>query len=252
MPVHDWTLVGAGIFHHFHHGWIEEIQRALNSGLLPSEYYALAEQHAAGFGPDVLTLQGPSTDEGGRGATPVNTGVGLLLSPPKVRITAETDMEFYRRKQNTIAVRHVSGDRLVAMVEVVSPGNKSGRTAIRAFVEKAARLLDKRIHLLILDLQPPTSRDPEGIHHGAIWEELTGKDYQAPSDKPLTLSAYESAETVRAYVEPLAVGDVMPDMPVFLEPGAHVSLPLEATYKAAYLGVPRRWRSVLDGATARG
>lgn len=57
MPIHDWTRVDAGIFHHFHHGWITEIARALNRGLLPPEYYALAEQRAAGFGPDVLAPQ---------------------------------------------------------------------------------------------------------------------------------------------------------------------------------------------------
>ena len=42
MPIHDWTKVDAGIFHHFHHAWIDEIQRVLNHGLLPDEYYALA------------------------------------------------------------------------------------------------------------------------------------------------------------------------------------------------------------------
>ena len=57
MPAHDWSRVAAGIFHHLHHSWIEEIQRALNSGLLPDDYYALAEQRAAGYGPDILTLQ---------------------------------------------------------------------------------------------------------------------------------------------------------------------------------------------------
>jgi len=53
MPVHDWTRVNAGIFHHFHQCWIDELQRALNRGLLPESYYALAEQYAGGFGPDV-------------------------------------------------------------------------------------------------------------------------------------------------------------------------------------------------------
>ena len=57
MPMHDWTRVEAGIYHDFHHEWISEIKRALNRGLLPEDYYALAEQQAAGFGPDVLTLQ---------------------------------------------------------------------------------------------------------------------------------------------------------------------------------------------------
>lgn len=39
----------------------------------------------------------------------------------------------------------------------------------------------------------------------------------------------------------------MPDMPLFLDPGHYVSAPLEATYVAAYRGVPRRWRVVLEG-----
>ncbi len=60
MPIHDWTRVDAGIFHHFHHGWIEDLSRALNRGLLPPDHYALAEQIAAGLGPDVLTLQRPA------------------------------------------------------------------------------------------------------------------------------------------------------------------------------------------------
>jgi Protein of unknown function (DUF4058) len=248
MPIHDWTRVPAGIFHDFHHAWIEEIKRCLNAGLLPEDYYALAEQTAAGFGPDVLTLQGAANGESGApsGTTvPSSSGCGVLLAPPKVRLTAETDLEFYRRKQNRIAVRHVSGDRVVAFVEVVSPGNKTSRNALRSFVEKTAELLDNRIHLLILDLQPPGRRDPQGMH-GAIWEEVTGEEYTAPADKPLTLAAYESALTVRAYVEPVAVGDTLIDMPLFLEPGAHVLVPLEVTYQAAWSAVPRRWQRVLE------
>ena len=35
MPLHEWKRVNAGIFHDFHHAWIEEIKRSLNRGLLP-------------------------------------------------------------------------------------------------------------------------------------------------------------------------------------------------------------------------
>jgi len=56
MPIHDWTRVPAGTFHHFHHSWIEEIARALNRGLLPRDYYAMSEQITGSLGPDVLTL----------------------------------------------------------------------------------------------------------------------------------------------------------------------------------------------------
>ncbi|MGA8350016.1 MAG: hypothetical protein WB773_19655, partial [Isosphaeraceae bacterium] len=57
MPIHDWSRVDARIFHDFHHAWVEEIKRLLNSGVLPPDNYALAEQHTSQFGPDVLTLQ---------------------------------------------------------------------------------------------------------------------------------------------------------------------------------------------------
>jgi len=143
-------------------------------------------------------------------------------------------MEFYRRKQSIVTVRHVTGDRIVAVVEIVSRGNKSSNFAIRAFVEKAAELLFHGVHLLIVDLYPPGPRDPHGIH-GVIWDEMTAQAYHKP-EKPLTLAAYESGPagvSTRAYVQPVAVGDTLPDMPLFLEPGAHVPLPLEATYDRA-------------------
>lgn len=247
MPVHDWSRVDAGIFHDFHHAWIEEIKRSLNSGLLPDEYYALAEQYAGGFGPDVLTLQERGSEEAERdlAAAPSGSGSMLLLEAPSVAVTGESDMEFYRRKQNSVVVRHVSGDRVVAVVEVMSPGNKSTRSAMRAYVEKAGELLDQRIHLLVLDLHAPTPRDPQGVH-GLIWEEISGQAYAAPA-KPLTLAAYESALTVRAYVQPVGVGEPLSDMPLFVEPGAHVPVSLEKTYQSAFAALPRRWRVVLDG-----
>ena len=93
-------------------------------------------------------------------------------------------------------MRHVSGDRLVAIVEIVSPANKSSQTIFGKFVDKAVDLLSQDIHLLILDLIPATRRAPNGIH-GAIWEALTGEDYSAPPAKPLTLAAYEAEMGVR-------------------------------------------------------
>jgi len=42
------------------------------------------------------------------------------------------------------------------------------------------------------------------------------------------------------------VGKVLADMPMFLEPGLAVTVPLEATYNAAFAEVPRRWRRVLE------
>ena len=54
-----------------------------------------------------------------------------------------------------------------------------------------------------------------------------------PADKPLTLVAYECELATRAYIEPVAVGDVLPNMPLFVSPHVCFDLPLEATYQAA-------------------
>ncbi len=251
MPIHDWTRVEAGIFHAFHHNWITAISDALNSGLLPTDYYALPEQEAAGFGPDILTLQAsPRNGAAGGGTDASGTSVQLAIKPkaPSTRFTAQSNREFFRRKKSNIAVRHVSGDDLVAVIEIISPGNKSSKNAFRVLLDKACELLEHKIHLLLLDLFPPTRRDPRGLH-SALWEVIDDAMFEPPADKPLTLVAYESGPTVKAYIEPVAVGDTLPDMPLVLEPGDYVLVPLESTYETAWEKFPRRWREVVEGTT---
>jgi len=65
MPVHEWTRVTAGTFHHFHNAWITELCNALNGGLLPEDYYALGEQRSGDVSPDVLTLHAETNPRGG-------------------------------------------------------------------------------------------------------------------------------------------------------------------------------------------
>ena len=249
MPIHDWTTVEAGIFHAFHHRWISALSDALNGGKLPEGYYALPEQVAAGFGPDVLTLQGPPSDEAPSavGARDTTTST-MLQTRPRARFTAEAEADFYRRKKSSIVVRHVSGDRIVAMIEIVSPGNKSTRHAFQALVDKASELLEYRIHLLIVDPFPPGPRDPNGVH-AAIWEQIQDDPFKPPEDQPLTLVAYECDFTTRAYIETVAIGQALPDMPLFLEPNGCVMAPLEETYETAFRVMPRRWRTVLGAST---
>jgi hypothetical protein len=110
---------------------------------------------------------------------------------------------------------------------------------------KAAWLLDQQVHLLLLDLFPPGRSDPAGIH-GELWQAIEGQDYELPADKPLTVAAYEAEMAIRAYVVHVRVGDELPDMPLFLELGKAVDVPLESTYRAAFAEMPRRWRQVID------
>jgi hypothetical protein len=245
VPIHDWTRVDASIFHAFHHSWVMELAQALNDGELPDTYYALIEQPGAEVRAEAVSFQGTAD----RAFVPQQPSAArrslLMLGPPWVPLTAETDMQFYRCQQNTVTVREADGDALVAVVEVVLPGTKVVRRGLQRLVERAAELLDKRIHLLILDLHPPGKRDPHGIH-AAIWEEISGQESEVPPDRPLTLASYESGLTVRAFVVTAVVGDELSDMPLFLDPGACVNVPLEATYRAAFAALPRRWQVVLE------
>src|SRR5688572_20937645 len=137
MPIHDWTRVEAGIFHAFHHDWITEIARALNRGVLPPSYYALPEQIAGGLGPDVLTLRRPLDNGGPNAAALPEGGVALAEAPPKVRFRTRSESNRYAAKAKAVTVRHVSHHQVVAIVEIVSPGNESNQNGLNAFVRKA-------------------------------------------------------------------------------------------------------------------
>src|SRR5712692_9230851 len=160
MPIHDWTRVDADIFHAFHHDWITEIARALNRGLLPAAYYALPQQFAGGLGPDVLTLRRPGSNGTPLTVEPPDGGVALAIAPPRVRIRMRSEANRYAAKAKTVTIRHVSNHQVVAMVEVVSPGNKNNQNGLNAFVQKAREALAAEIHLLLVDLFPPTSLAP--------------------------------------------------------------------------------------------
>lgn len=252
MPVHDWTRVEAGIFHAFHTAWVAEIQHALNGGILPQGYYALAEQHAGSYIADVLALH--ASPESGElpPLPPATGGTSVAEAPPRVRHIQTTGPAVVTRRR-TVAIRHVSGHRLVALVEIVSPANKDRTEHIEEFAVKVVSALERGVHVLLVDLFPPGLIDPYGMH-GAIWQHLDQADgpYNLPAGEPLTLAGYAAGPAVEAYLEHVAIGAPLPEMPLFLRPDRYVNAPLEPTYQAAYRGMPAFWRDVLEDRTPPG
>lgn len=249
MPLHDWTRVPTYEFKDFHTEWIVSLKHAINA-VLPPGYRALSEQSLRTMGPDVLTLQSePAALRGHRNGTVDDGGTVATLAPPRVRLTEQADLVAGFR-QKRLAIRHVSEDRVVAIVEIVSPGNKSGDTEFKRFVGKAVRAIRADVNVLILDPWPPTPRDPNGIH-GAIWPKLGGKPYTAPANRPLTFATYEVADEdaglgPRCYVEPSVVGEPLPEMPLFLSRDRYVSVPLEPSYTVALEGMSPQCRAMLE------
>ena len=102
MPLHDWTRVPSGLFHHFHQFWAMEICRKLNRGRLPRGLSALVEQRSGPKETDVLTVELAAPDESAQGGTAV-------LERPKTRIHRHTDKAYYADKADRITIRHHLG-----------------------------------------------------------------------------------------------------------------------------------------------
>lgn len=246
MPVHDWTRVEDGIFHAFHVAWLPELQRRLNAGLLPKDFYALAEQHAGKSIADVLTLHASAPPLEPMPLPPDTGGTAVAEAPPRTRRQRSLDPVGLTRGRS-LAIRHVSGHRLVAIMEIVSPANKDRAQHVEDFVDKVASALEHRIHVLIVDLFPPGLHDPQGLH-AMIEQRLLNSEegYDLPADEPMTLASYAVDLRIESYIEHVAVGAPLPEMPLFLRPDRYVNVPLESTYQAAYSGLPEFWREVLD------
>ena len=121
----------------------------------------------------------------------------------------------YVKKQNVLALRDLEGN-LLAVIEIVSPGNKSSKSRFQQFLDKSTGLLAQGVHLMVIDLFPPTSRDPQGIHQAISSCVVDAFDFHP--DKSLTLASYLAGcrgHIPRSFVEPVAVGDVLPAMPLF-------------------------------------
>ena len=238
MPIHDWTRVKSGIFHDFHNGWCWTIRSALNRGRLPKGYFALVEQRMSGPEPDVVAIE-----------SPIAKGESLIAiaEKPQTKLTMPllSDAHSYARKADRVVVHHPEGN-VVAVIEIVSPGNKDTKPAMRSFIEKSTAFIEGGVHLLVLDLFPPGRHDPRGVHQ-AIYKQFWGESYKPYADKPLNFSSYQSGSNPVAYVEPLAVGDPLPDMPLFLTDTLHISVPLAETYDAALQDCPPTIRQKLEG-----
>src|SRR5205085_2746651 len=117
--------------------WIAAIRSALNEGLLPQGYYALAEQHVGGPITDVLTLHGrPAPAVPPFPLPPATGGTAVAERPPRVRHRRTVGPAALARRRS-LAIRHVSGHRLVALLEIVSPSNKDRIQHVEDFAAKA-------------------------------------------------------------------------------------------------------------------
>lgn len=231
MPIHDWSKVEDWLFHDFHTTWLIHLKEAMNDGLLPPGYRAFAEQRAELYIPDVLALTSEET------AAQRNGSSNVAVVEPKTdrKAVVGTPPTLGR----ALTVRHTTGRRVVAIIEIVSPGNKDRESHVGDFAGKVASMVQGGVHAVVLDLLPPRSHDPGGMH-GVIWSLLDAEheEEQPPAGRPLTFASYRSADRPIAYLNFAKVGQPFPPVPLFLDQGQFVELPLESSYMLGYSRLP--------------
>src|SRR5690606_35878487 len=104
--------------------------RELNRSHLPKGVSALVEQRAGLREPDVLSIESR-----GRLREPGETKAGTAtIERPKTQIIRSSSKEIYSGRANRIVVRHHLG-RILAVIEILSSGNKDSQAAINDFVD---------------------------------------------------------------------------------------------------------------------
>lgn len=216
------------------HGWLGfQLAGQLNMRPLPKGFIAEGNIHIGiTIAADVAAFERDNevrTGNGGDGA--VATAV---MAPPQPLLVVEVDFSTLE----TFEIRVYDQDRartLVAVVELVSPGNKDRPESRRAFLDKCAAYLRAGVSLVIVDIV--TSRRHN--FHAALME-LFSADESAR--QAITSHLYAVAYRVRvldqrtqleAWPAALALGAPLPTLPLWLTQTSSVPLELEAAYQTA-------------------
>jgi len=210
----------------FHHAWATFIAQQLNQETLPADYYAESE---ISLGPeleiDVVTMElsGPGSGDKG-GAT--------VWSPARPKIAAKVDFAHLDSYEVRV-YQDLGGAELRAAIELVSPSNKEREGSRRTFAAKCAGYLKHGSGVVIVDSVTARSANL----HDELFKTLEVKSRRGAWKSPTGLSAvayraatYRKNPRVEAWPEPLALGEPLPVLPLWLGPDLCVPVRLEESY----------------------
>jgi hypothetical protein len=211
----------------FHNSWATTLAGQLNREL-PSDYRALPLTTVqGGIEVDVAPNRSREPAEG-NGA--VATAVWAPPAPP---LQAGLDIQ----RIETFEVRllqTLGGPQLRAAIELVSPSNKDRPAHRRAFAAKCAVYLQQGVSVVVIDVV--TERNAN-LHADLIALLHPARDLSWQSPTGLSGLAYRTIPApdgleLQVWPEELAIGRVLPTLPLWLEEDLCLPLPLEESYRA--------------------
>ena len=220
-----------------HGGWPMEISKLLNANL-PPEFEAEPRVHlGSAFEIDVSAYENDRRDSPSTGELAENGGVATATwSPGKPILLLEADAP--TESEYEVLVYNVEIERrLVAAIEIVSPGNKDRPDSRRLFVNKCEALLRKDVCVVIVDLVTIRTANLYGE-----LADLIGAPKPVAARAPIYAVSCRPGRSgdrwrVEAWGHELVIGQELPTLPLWLSEALFVPLELEASYEEACRGV---------------
>jgi hypothetical protein len=212
-----------------HNAWANALRDQLNGGLLPPRYFAEVQISLGSR----VEIDVPTFELKTGTAPPTNGGVAVWAPPHP---THRTTLQFTHPDLFEVRVfTDVEGPELVAAVELVSPSNKDRPAQRHQFAVKCASYLQQNVGLVVVDL---VTERGGNLHRDLLDILQVGQDRARPEEDPLYADAYRTVTIKKAvkleyWIEPLAVGEALPTMPLWIRPDLCVPLNLEAAFVQA-------------------
>lgn len=212
-----------------HGTWIHYLMRSLNRSLLPPGYRAVRESKFNGVEVDVGLVREPQAVYE---TTPVaaSTCAGYRIPP------YDADAAGVVSPYGRVLVFREDGDaRLVGAIELVSPGNKDRPEERKAFAAKMQTYIQSGVSLIVADIVTVPSANLNNV-----WAAEFGSGegcLLAPEDATYA-SAYRPYHAghdprVQMWMRPVAVGELLPTLPLFIDANQAVPIDLDTTYAEA-------------------
>jgi len=227
----------------FHFSWAVAIMEALNRRL-PTRFLAenqihLGRQVAA----DVIEYEQTRNDDellqNGTGYSTHEGGVAtaaepVIFAPPEVTATFEIEYDDAFEVKICDLER---GQRIVAVIELVSPSNKDRPEERETFGLKVLSYLKSGIGVMIVDI---VTDKHFNLHNEVIRVGRTDSKFNMSDSSAIYAAAYrpvrrKEQNLVDAWTRELSLGVALPVLPLALKGFGCISLDLEATYAEACL-----------------
>ena len=228
MPLHDhfhapWSEQNP--WEGFHSAWVNTMVRHLNGSLLPSRYRAVPQVHLGPFVETDLATFDSQPDP--------NAAIGTANGGQMSWSSAVQTLEIELPAQDVFEVRVYDdrrGMRLVAAVELVSPGNEDRPEARQAFVTKCAAYLQEQVNLVTVDVV--TSRHAN-LHRDLL--ALLGRPPENGDEADLYAVAYRNRKAQGKWhldflPLTLTLAAPLPTVPLWLAANLSIPLDLEKSY----------------------